>query len=472
MNDLLFSVMSMSGDSCSTSSGCVSDLDNLSEDPSPDSPISSTDSSHSSTNSALNSLPNDINNDIITEIILTTKGVEEVAEDELLEEELIESEIVIDCSLNETSNPVVTENYLQIYNNDRNHCLSEFNSSFDCSSSISSYKSETASIKSDTGSCLESDHKSLNLTKINGCLKEDNCSNSSNSISNSYFCKWTHCDWPGNYDDLVDHIREIHVELQPYQQQKHNWKSETNKNNINNNKNRLINRLNDRKITDNNNNNNNLNNNNYNKKCEAQQYVCLWEGCKVYGKASLSRNWLERHVLEQHSGPRPFKCIVEGCGARFKVQSALERHVNSHFKPNVDFVNNINNCNNSTINCYEPSTSSSSQSMPSNCLSIDSNINNNNNNMNSMNGLSAFELHLQQSSRATMMRCKSIDSTNNQFNNYNNGIINCNTNGTPNKILKRKKSATKLRRKCIIGQYFVCLLIFFSIIIEFVFAFS
>lgn len=63
---------------------------------------------------------------------------------------------------------------------------------------------------------------------------------------------------------------------------------------------------------------------------QTQLYVCLWEGCKVYGKGSLSKSWIERHVL-QHSGPRPFKCIVEGCNQRFKKREALERHVNSHF---------------------------------------------------------------------------------------------------------------------------------------------
>lgn len=30
----------------------------------------------------------------------------------------------------------------------------------------------------------------------------------------SLVCNWRNCDWPGSFDDLVDHIREIHVELQ------------------------------------------------------------------------------------------------------------------------------------------------------------------------------------------------------------------------------------------------------------------
>ncbi|CAG9820123.1 unnamed protein product, partial [Phaedon cochleariae] len=61
-----------------------------------------------------------------------------------------------------------------------------------------------------------------------------------------------------------------------------------------------------------------------------EHYVCLWLGCKVHGRTSCSRSWLERHVLA-HAGTKPFRCIVEGCGQRFNSQLMLERHVNSHF---------------------------------------------------------------------------------------------------------------------------------------------
>lgn len=61
------------------------------------------------------------------------------------------------------------------------------------------------------------------------------------------------------------------------------------------------------------------------------QYKCLWEGCKVYGKGSCSKSWLEKHVMN-HGGNKPFQCIVDGCKQRFGTQSLLERHVNGHFK--------------------------------------------------------------------------------------------------------------------------------------------
>ncbi|XP_046994500.1 LOW QUALITY PROTEIN: zinc finger protein aebp2 [Schistocerca americana] len=64
--------------------------------------------------------------------------------------------------------------------------------------------------------------------------------------------------------------------------------------------------------------------------CEGENYVCLWTSCKVYGRTSCSRSWLERHVLS-HGGNKPFRCIVDGCGQRFSSQTTLERHVNSHF---------------------------------------------------------------------------------------------------------------------------------------------
>lgn len=61
-----------------------------------------------------------------------------------------------------------------------------------------------------------------------------------------------------------------------------------------------------------------------------ETYVCEWIGCKVHGRTSCSRSWLERHVLS-HAGNKPFRCIVQGCGCRFNSQQTLERHVNSHF---------------------------------------------------------------------------------------------------------------------------------------------
>jgi len=63
---------------------------------------------------------------------------------------------------------------------------------------------------------------------------------------------------------------------------------------------------------------------------DSIKYCCLWEGCKVYGKKSSSKGWLEKHV-PQHGGKFAFPCIVEGCRSRFSSQAMLERHVNSHF---------------------------------------------------------------------------------------------------------------------------------------------
>lgn len=50
-----------------------------------------------------------------------------------------------------------------------------------------------------------------------------------------------------------------------------------------------------------------------------ERYVCRWQGCKVQGRASSSRAWLERHVLT-HGGHKPFRCIVESCNQRFNSQ--------------------------------------------------------------------------------------------------------------------------------------------------------
>ena len=51
----------------------------------------------------------------------------------------------------------------------------------------------------------------------------------------------------------------------------------------------------------------------------SSTYSCLWEGCKVFGKPSSSRGWVEKHVA-LHGGKFAFPCIVEGCRHRFSSQ--------------------------------------------------------------------------------------------------------------------------------------------------------
>lgn len=53
-------------------------------------------------------------------------------------------------------------------------------------------------------------------------------------------------------------------------------------------------------------------------------FRCLWAGCKVHGRESCSKQWLERHVLP-HGGTKPYKCIVDGCGVRFGSQVKLHQ---------------------------------------------------------------------------------------------------------------------------------------------------
>lgn len=59
-------------------------------------------------------------------------------------------------------------------------------------------------------------------------------------------------------------------------------------------------------------------------------FVCLWEGCKVFDKPSLSHSWLTKHV-NIHTGAKPFKCMISGCSLTFSSREGLARHVPSHF---------------------------------------------------------------------------------------------------------------------------------------------
>lgn len=176
--------------------------------------------------------------------------------------------------------------------------------------------------------------------------------------SSAFVCKWTNCDWPGSYDDLVDHIREIHVDLQPYHslpeqrivvpvtaRRGSKCSSTVSSCSSYDNPASVTSSVSSEETTSS---SSGLGSRPQPIPCDLfrpsstasaaassaiqpeNSYVCLWEGCKVYGIRSQKRSWLDRHVL-QHSGDKPFKCIVENCGHRFKTQSALERHVNSHF---------------------------------------------------------------------------------------------------------------------------------------------
>lgn len=48
-------------------------------------------------------------------------------------------------------------------------------------------------------------------------------------------------------------------------------------------------------------------------------FTCRWANCKVHGRESCSRKWLERHVLS-HGGSKFFKCIFDKCRMRFGSQ--------------------------------------------------------------------------------------------------------------------------------------------------------
>lgn len=54
---------------------------------------------------------------------------------------------------------------------------------------------------------------------------------------------------------------------------------------------------------------------------QAGPFMCSWDDCKVNGRESCSRKWIERHVLcHVGRGAKPFKCIVDKCGIYFGSQ--------------------------------------------------------------------------------------------------------------------------------------------------------
>lgn len=138
-------------------------------------------------------------------------------------------------------------------------------------------------------------------------------------------CKWLKCGACVQNEDLVDHVKEVHVDPQKdptYSPPGTRVKSQVNPNgstnpgSIRTRSSRHRNIVSGTKDTE--------------KEEKPKKFVCLWEGCKVYNVPSCSFSWIDRHFLS-HCGDKPFKCIVDGCGQRFPTQGSLERHVNSHF---------------------------------------------------------------------------------------------------------------------------------------------
>lgn len=195
-----------------------------------------------------------------------------------------------------------------------------------------------------------------------------------------FHCQWHDCDWPGNYEDLADHLREIHVELQPFLDPNGNvikWNKKKLRNEDSfdiedddeGSSQTTLDEDDDDSLTGVDEDSQSSSKPSFrstrrsrsyksfepvieskrlrNKSTDSQQskiekFVCLWRGCKVFGKPSMSRHWIERHVLESHSGPKPFKCIVDGCGQRFRTQNQLEKHVNMHFRSTNEESNQEN----------------------------------------------------------------------------------------------------------------------------------
>lgn len=58
-------------------------------------------------------------------------------------------------------------------------------------------------------------------------------------------------------------------------------------------------------------------------------FTCRWANCKVHGRESCSRKWLERHVLS-HGGSKFFKCIFDKCRLRFGSQVSAQCVFNSY----------------------------------------------------------------------------------------------------------------------------------------------
>lgn len=189
----------------------------------------------------------------------------------------------------------------------------------------------------------------MSVTRISRSDSTENATNN-NNLTETVICRWELC--KGEFDSrgkLLDHLKTVHATIDYGNKSPNSYEEEEG----------------DKDLT--------------NQTKSSLQYKCLWEGCKVYGKGSSSKSWLEKHVVANHGGNKPFQCIVDDCKERFGTQSLLERHVNSHFKCKTSSATSTadNNSNLSTAMHSSASSVASSNHLNTNKLSKNSLSNHN-----------------------------------------------------------------------------------------------
>ena len=184
----------------------------------------------------------------------------------------------------------------------------------------------------------------MSVTRISRSDSTENGTNN-NNLTETVICKWELCgqEFDSN-GKLLDHLKTVHARC--------DYGNKTNNNN-----NTFEENEREKDST--------------NESIPTVQYKCLWEGCKVYGKGSSTKSWLEKHVIANHGGSKPFQCIVDGCKERFGTQTLLERHVNGHFKSKPPSTSSSVD-GNSTVSSSMHSSSSSTNPNNVNKLSKNS----------------------------------------------------------------------------------------------------
>ena len=187
----------------------------------------------------------------------------------------------------------------------------------------------------------------MSVTRMSRSDSTENGTNN-NNLTETVICKWELCgqEFDSN-GKLLDHLRTVHARC--------DYGNKANNNNAFE--------------------ENDGEKDSTHESAPSAQYKCLWEGCKVYGKGSSTKSWLEKHVIANHGGSKPFQCIVDGCKERFGTQTLLERHVNGHFKckatptsSNVDSNGNVPSSMHSS-----PSSTNLNQKLSKNSLSTNNN---------------------------------------------------------------------------------------------------
>ena len=89
--------------------------------------------------------------------------------------------------------------------------------------------------------------------------------------------------------------------------------------------------------------------------CEAENLPLLGYRCKKCRKVLQTKQSLQEHFYT-HTGQKPYKCSLPGCGKYFRQSSQLSYHRRTHYEAIAHYKESIAaRIQNNLLSCFSPS---------------------------------------------------------------------------------------------------------------------